>query len=102
MAGFVAELQEIQSHAAKLEAFRQRFGAIKSASLSISSDEAAYGVLCGWMAGILGRRQQRQGQLLTYVEDNLSLAATALMRTSREYADVDDSAAGRIRRAGQL
>ncbi|MEU4238634.1 type VII secretion target [Actinoplanes sp. NPDC026619] len=100
--GFSVEIEEIRAHAAKLDALRQRFGAIKSASASIGSNDAAYGLLCSWMAGILERRHQKQDQLFTHVESNLDRAAQALIKTSQEYADVDDSAAGRIRRAGQL
>ncbi|GAA2606030.1 type VII secretion target [Paractinoplanes durhamensis] len=100
--GFAVDAQEIRAHAAKLEALRQRFGAIKSASASIGSNDAAYGILCSWMAGILERRHQRQNELYAHVEANLGRAADALIRTSQEYGDIDDKAAGRIRRAGQL
>jgi hypothetical protein len=65
--GFAVEVEEIRAHAAKLEALRHRFGAIKSAGASIRG-----------------------------------LAADALIRTSREYADVDDSVADTIRHAGRL
>jgi hypothetical protein len=99
--GFAVDVEEIRAHPAKLEALRQRFGSIRSASASVGSNDAAYGILCGWMAGILERRHQRQDQLFAYVEENLGRAADALTRTSREYTDIDDSAADRIRRAGQ-
>lgn len=100
--GFAVEVQEIRAHAAKLEALRQRFGAIRAASASIGSNDAAYGILCSWMAGILESRHQRQSQLFAYVEENLGRAADALIRTSQDYADIDNVAADRIRRSGQL
>lgn len=99
--GFAVDIEEIRAHAAKLQALRQRVAAIRSASASIGSNEAAYGVLCAWMAEILERRHQRQNQLFADVERNLARAAEALTRTSQEYAETDDTAAHRIRRAGR-
>ena len=100
--GFAVDTEEIRAHAAKLQALRQRVAAIRSASASISSNEAAYGVLCAWMAEILERRHQRQDQLFADVERNLARAAEELMHTSQEYAEADDTAARRIRRAGRM
>jgi hypothetical protein len=99
--GFSVDVQEIRAHAARLEALRQRFGAVTSASASIGSNDEAYGVLCGWLAGVLERRHQRQNQLFGYVEENLGLAAAALVRTGQDYADIDAAAADRIHRARQ-
>jgi hypothetical protein len=79
---------------------RQRFGAVRAASSAIAQDDAAYGMLCSWMAGILERRHTRQTDLIAYVEENLRLASEALIRTGQDYDDVDDAAAHRLRQAG--
>jgi hypothetical protein len=100
--GFSVEVQEIRAHAAKIDALRQRFGAIKSASSAIAQDDAANGILCSWMAAILEHRHGRQNQLIAYVEENLALASEALIRTGQEYEGVDDAVANRIRRAGRV
>ncbi|MBL7257243.1 type VII secretion target [Paractinoplanes lichenicola] len=94
--GFSVEAEQLRAHAAKLEALRQRVDNIKAASASIAADDAAFGLLCGWMADVLERRHQRQNQLFAHVEKNLGLAADALIRTGQGYADVDDAAAERI------
>jgi hypothetical protein len=99
--GFAVEIAEIHGHAAQVAALRQRFAAVRTASAGIAQDDAAYGVLCGWMASILERRHVRQDELIAYVEENLALAAEALDRTAQDYAAADDAAASRIRRAGE-
>jgi hypothetical protein len=98
--GFAVDVAQIRAHVARIDAVQQRFGAVKSASAAISQDDAAYGVLCGWMAGILERRHVRQDQLIAYVEENLRLAADSLIKVSEDYSTADDTAAQRITRAG--
>lgn len=100
--GFQVDAQQIRDHAAKVDEVQQRFGAVKAASAAIAQDDAAYGMLCGWMSAILEGRHASQNSLYAYVEENLSLAADALLQAGRDYADVDDVAADRIRRAGGL
>lgn len=100
--GFGVDAQQIRDHASRIGAVRQRFGAVKAASAAIAQDDAAYGLLCSWMPAILERRHVRQVQLFAYVEENLRLAAEALVQTSQDYADVDDAAAERIRAAGGM
>lgn len=98
--GFSADAEQIRAHAAKIEAVQQRFGAVRAASAAIAQDDAAYGMLCSWMAGILERRHVRQDNLIAYVAENLRLASDALIRTGQDYDEVDDAAAKRLRRAG--
>lgn len=98
--GFSVDVQQIRAHAARIEAVQQRFGAVRAASAAIAQDDAAYGMLCGWMAGILERRHVRQDNLIAYVAENLRLASDALIRTGQDYDEVDDAAAKRLRRAG--
>ena len=98
--GFAVDAQQIRQHAAKIEAIQQRFASVRAASTAIAQDDAAYGMLCGWIAGILEARHVRQNELIAYVEENLRLAADALVATSADYDRADDEAAGRLRRAG--
>ncbi len=98
--GFSVDAQQIRAHATKVDAIQQRFAAVKSASSAIVADDAAYGLLCGWMAGILEARHAKQNELYAYVEENLRLASDALIRTSQDYEVADDAAANRIRSAG--
>jgi hypothetical protein len=99
---FTVDADQLRDHAAKIDAVQQRFAAVTAASAAISQDDAAYGLLCGWMAGILERRHVRQDELIAYVAENLRLAADALIQTAAEYERVDDTAATRIRQAGGL
>jgi hypothetical protein len=98
--GFSVDAQQIRAHAARVDAVQQRFAAVKAASAAIAQDDAAYGILCAWMSSILEKRHVRQDQLFAYVEENLRLAADALIRTGQDYDEADDGAARRIRRAG--
>ncbi|MBU2669839.1 hypothetical protein KOI35_40650 [Actinoplanes bogorensis] len=98
--GFSVDAQQIRAHAAKVEAVEMRFAAVKAASSAIVADHAAYGLLCGWMAGILEARHTKQNELYAYVEENLRLATDALVRTSQDYEIADDAAAERVRKAG--
>ena len=100
--GFSADGQQLRAHAARIDAIQQRFAAVKAASAAIAQDDEAYGRLCAWMSAILERRHGRQDQLLAYVEENLSLAADALITTGRDYDQVDDRVADRLRQAGRL
>lgn len=98
--GFLVDAAQIRRHAAQLEAVRARFGAVKSASAHIAQDDAAYGLLCGWLPAVLEGRHQRQDSLLAYVEENLALAADALTAVASAYEDVDAGAANAIHQAG--
>ena len=100
--GFSVDARQIRAHATKVDAVQQRFAAVKAASGAIVGDDAAYGMLCGWMAGILEARHAKQDELYAYVEENLRLASDALVRTSEDYEVADGAAADRLRRAGGI
>ena len=100
--GFSVDAEQVRAHARQIDAVQRRFTAVKAASAAISQDDAAYGKLCGWMAAILERRHVRQEELIAYVEENLRLAADALITTAGDYDRVDDASAQRVRRAGRL
>lgn len=85
MAGerFAVSSEQIRAHARNVETVRDRFAAVQTASAAISQDDAAYGLLCGWIAAVLAGRHARQDELFAYVEENLTLAAAGLRRTRR-------------------
>ncbi|HEX6355892.1 type VII secretion target [Actinophytocola sp.] len=91
--GYTVKPDELRAHAAKLEALRDRFAAVKSASTHITQDSQAYGLLCGWIAAVLEGRHRRQDELVAYVEENLSLAARSLRDSADDYEDSDGGAA---------
>ncbi|MEU5940096.1 hypothetical protein ABZ807_13065 [Micromonospora sp. NPDC047548] len=91
--GFAVDAEQIRTHAHHVEALKARFEAVKAASTHIAQDDAAYGLLCGWISGILESKHGRQDELIAYVEENLSLAVAGLRRTAEGYDAVDDAAA---------
>ncbi|WP_127505026.1 type VII secretion target [Actinoplanes solisilvae] len=100
--GFSVDGQQLRAHATRVDGVQQRFAAVRAASSAIVQDDAAYGLLCGWMAGVLEARHAKQDELYAYVEENLRLASDALVRTGQDYELADDAAAERLRRAGGL
>ncbi|WP_433791533.1 type VII secretion target [Actinoplanes sp. CA-252034] len=100
--GFSADVEQIREHAAKIAAISDRFAAVTAASAAITRNDEAYGLLCGWMSGILQERHEAQKTIFSYVEENLRLAQEALIRTGQDYTAADTAAADRIRRAGTL
>ena len=98
--GFNVDAAQLHRHAANVRAVRDQLTAIKTASHAITQNDQAYGLLCGWISGILEARHARQDQLYTYVEENLALAADALVATAKDYEAADSAASERIRRAG--
>lgn len=93
MSGFNVEAEQLRAHAGSVDAIKQRFGKVKSASSHITGDDQAYGLLCGWISGILEDRHTRQDELVAYVDENLRLVADGLRRTADNYDGVDGDAA---------
>ncbi|MEU5940489.1 type VII secretion target [Micromonospora sp. NPDC047548] len=98
--GFAVDAEEIRAHARNIEVLRERFGAVKAASAHIAQNDAAYGLLCGWISGILEGRHTRQDELIAYVEENLALVAKGLRTTADNYDSADADADSTIRKAG--
>lgn len=98
--GFQVEVDQIRAHARHIDALRARFDAVRAASAHIAQDDAAYGLLCGWIAAVLEGRHTRQDELVAYVEENLSLVAAQLRRTADAYETADADNAGVFDRAG--
>ncbi|MEU8424472.1 hypothetical protein AB0C15_26735 [Micromonospora sp. NPDC048835] len=87
--GLQVDTDEIRAHARTIEALREQFDAIKAASAHISQDDRAYGLLCGWISGILESRHTRQDELIAGVEENLWLVVDGLYRTGEAYDAVE-------------
>lgn len=96
---FAVDPAQLRSHAAQLAALRERLAAVRAAGASITRDDGAYGLLCGWMAGVLDERRAAQAEIHAYVEENLRLAEDSLIKTSQEYGDTDAAVADRVRAA---
>ena len=99
--GWTADPEQIRAHAENVAMLRDRFAPVKSASSHITKNDAAYGMLCQWMAGILETKHTRQNELIAYVEENLALAAGALADVADAYDDVDTGAADAVHRAAR-
>ena len=97
---FQVDSSQLCRHAANVMAVRDQLTAIKNASNAISADHSAYGLLCGWISGILETRHAGQDALYVYVEENLRLMADAVNATGRDYDATDASAQARIKGAG--
>ncbi|MDQ3787413.1 MAG: type VII secretion target [Actinomycetota bacterium] len=83
--GFTTNPAELRTHAANVDAVRERFGNVKAASAHITQDDQAYGLLCGWISGVLEARHQKQDELIAKVEENLALVAQSLRDTADDY-----------------
>jgi hypothetical protein len=99
---FQVDSSQLYRHAANVRAVRDQLTAIKNASGAISADHSAYGLLCGWISGILESRHAGQNELYAYVEESLQLMADALTATGNDYDAVDANAQSNIRAAGGL
>jgi hypothetical protein len=98
--GFHVDIEQLRAHARNVQAIQARFGAVKSASSHIARDDRAYGLLCGWISGVLEGRHARQDEIIAYVEESLGLVVTELGSTADEYAALDGTSSDRIRAAG--
>jgi hypothetical protein len=98
--GYRVDPEQIRRHATNIEAVAARFAAVEAASRHIAQDDEAYGLLCGWISGVLEGRHVRQDELVAFVAENLSLAATSLRATADHYLAVDGEIADTLRSTG--
>jgi hypothetical protein len=98
--GYTVKPEELRKHAANLDSLKERFAAVKSASAHITQDDQAYGLLCGWISGILEDRHRTQDELVAYVEENLAIAAKELRDTADDYEAEDAGSADRMTKIG--
>jgi hypothetical protein len=99
--GYNVNTEQLRTHAANVEAIKERFAAVKAASAHIARDDQAYGTLCGWIAGILDGRHTTQDELLAFAENNLAKVATELRESADDYDAMDDDNKRRIDTAGE-
>jgi hypothetical protein len=92
---------ELRTHARNIDAIRARFAAVKGASSHISQDDQAYGMLCGWISGILEEKHTRYDQVLAKVEKNLDLVVQSLQLSANDYQAVEDANAALMRATGE-
>lgn len=97
---FHVDIQQLRTHAQNVQAVRDRFDAVRGASATIAQNDQAYGLLCGWISGVLEGRHRKQDELLAYVAENLDLVSRELELTADAYDTVDNDAADRINQAG--
>ncbi|MEV4516697.1 type VII secretion target [Dactylosporangium sp. NPDC049525] len=93
---------QLRTHARNIETINARFGAVKAASAHIAQNDAAYGLLCGWMSGILEGRHARQDELIAYAEENLTLVAQQLRKSADHYDAVEADNADLVGKAHRV
>jgi hypothetical protein len=98
--GFNVESEQLRSHAGSIDAIKQRFARVKAASAHITADDQAYGLLCGWISGVLEGRHTEIDDVIATVESNLELVAKELRASADEYAAADQANTDRIKSAG--
>ncbi|MBM7773876.1 hypothetical protein JOD54_004080 [Actinokineospora baliensis] len=89
--GFAVNPEQIRAHAANVEAVLARFDAVKAASTHIAQDDQAYGLLCGWISGLLEGKHARQDELIAKVAENLRLVAAGLRANADDYDGTEGS-----------
>ncbi|CRK57932.1 hypothetical protein [Alloactinosynnema sp. L-07] len=98
--GYDVEVEQLRAHATNVAAIQARFAAVKAASSHIAQDDQAYGLLCGWISGVLEGKHAKQDELIASVEENLTLVMTALRDSATEYEAIEEANATMIDNAG--
>jgi hypothetical protein len=101
MSDYDVNTEQLRTHAGNVEAIMARFEAVKAASAHIAQDDQAYGLLCGWISGILEGRHATQDDLLTFAERNLGDVARELRESADDYDAMDNDNERRINAAGE-
>ncbi|MEU0886026.1 type VII secretion target [Lentzea sp. NPDC005914] len=100
MAGFNVEAEQLRAHAGSIDAIKQRFAKVKAASSHITQDDQAYGLLCGWISGVLEGRHTDIDAVIATVENNLELVAKELRASADTYVVADQDNVERLHAAG--
>jgi hypothetical protein len=100
VSGFNVESEQLRSHAGSIDTIKQRFARVKAASAHITADDQAYGLLCGWISGVLEGRHTEIDDVIATVESNLELVSKELRASADEYAAADQANTDRIKSAG--
>jgi hypothetical protein len=101
MSDYEVDTEQLRTHAANVDAIKERFAAVKAASAHIAQDDQAYGLLCGWIAGVLEGRHTTQDELHSFAENNLALVAQELRQSADDYDAMEDDNKRRIHAAGK-
>lgn len=101
MGDYDVNTEQLRTHAANVEAIMARFQAVKAASAHIAQDDQAYGLLCGWISGILEGRHTTQDDLIAFAERNLGDVARELRESADDYDAMDNDNVRRINAAGE-
>lgn len=97
---FTVVPDQIRAHAANVDSVLGRFDAVRAASAHIAQDDQAYGLLCGWISGILEGKHTRQDELIAKVAENLRLVSAMLRANADDYESTDQAGAARFRGTG--
>jgi hypothetical protein len=98
--GFKVNIEQLRTHAQNVQAVRQRFDAVQAASAHIKGDDQAYGLLCGWISGVLEGRHQKQDELIAYVAESLDIVSRELGLSADAYDTLDNDEADRLKQIG--
>ena len=98
--GFKVDIQQLRTHAQNVQAVRQRFDAVQAASGHITGDDQAYGLLCGWISGVLEGRHRKQDDLIAYVAESLDIVSRELDLSADAYDTLDNDEADRLKQIG--
>jgi hypothetical protein len=98
--GFNVESEQLRSHADSIDAITQRLARVKAASAHITADDQAYGLLCGWISGVLEGRHTEVDEVIAQVEKNLGLVAKELRASAATYDTADGDNTNRLESAG--
>ena len=98
--GFKVDIQQLRTHAQNVQAVRQRFDAVQAASAHITGDDQAYGLLCGWISGVLEGRHRKQDDLIAYVAESLDIVSRELDLSADAYDTLDNDEADRLKQIG--
>lgn len=88
--GYTVDVEQLREHANRLEALKDRFDAVLSASSYIEQDDEAYGTLCAWISGCLEQRHQDQDGMVERAQSNLEKAAQAVRDCAADYESGDE------------
>ena len=90
--------EDLVTHAANIDAIRERFGPVLDAMSSITQSNDAYGIICQFLPPVLAGRQDDQREITEMAQENLELLAQAVRDTAASYEDTDTALSEEIDR----
>lgn len=93
--GFEVDPEALRSHAARLEAYRDRFAALAEASASVTKTSGAFGLLFSdWMEPVLDAKHDEVHPLIPGTAAAVESHAVALRECADTYEGADAATAG--------